>query len=85
MTAIPPLEASPVTARRRLRRQERQGPVLDGEFRFVAERPEPVDPIVFLYDLYERAAVPLGVGCVILGVAFAVIAVLLSGGALAHA
>ncbi len=85
MMSSPPPESLGVGLRRRLKLRSRaRGAVIDGESRFVAERPEPADPVVFLYDLYERTAVPIGIACVALGLLFGTIAVLLTGTAVAH-
>ena len=79
MTASRPSEARSNGRRRRLRSRPDHDAVVDGQARFVAERPQPADPVVFLYELYERTAVPFGLACVALGVAFAVMGLLMTG------
>ncbi len=78
MTSSPSPDAPPKRLRRGLRVRGGPADVLDGEARLIDERPRPADPVILLYDLYERTAVPLGVACVALGIAFGVIGLLLS-------
>lgn len=81
MSSSPPPEKPSTGLRRRLKLRVRQTAVIDGEARLMGERPQRPDPVIFLYDLYERAAVPFGLACVALGVLCGAIGLLLSGSA----
>ena len=84
MSGDPPPQALQDKSGRRLQAGPDRVGVLDGEFRLVRERRERSDPIIRLYEIYERCGVPLGVVCVLLGLVFGLIGLLVSGGAFTH-